>query len=235
MTDCVQVSVRWTTVERAATLDPDLEARLADVDRARAVQFGSPEARSVFMVGRSMRRDVLSRMGGVSPDRLGFTIGPRGKPQLTTSPDLALAFNVSHSHGIVALAVARAADIGIDVEAVRPVASVERLARRFLAPTERDAVMARTEPDRSRAFLTVWTRKEAWLKATGRGISVRLSAVEVEADCDRHPRIVALPEGCGRAGDWSLLPVQLPLEAVATVCVPVDDWELDIAEWRPSV
>ena len=230
-----RVVVRWTTIERVEQVDPDLERDLGPDDARRATEFGAAGARAAFAVGRRMRDDVLSRTLGVEAGALRFAIGTRGKPSLAEPADVDLAFNLSHSHGVVALAVARTRDLGLDVEAVRPLPAAARLAQRFLAPAERDAVMRRRDADRTRAFLTVWTRKEAWLKATGRGLSVHLSAVEVEPDPDRRPVVLALPEGCGDPTDWSMRTVPLPVNAVATVCLPTGDWRLDVAEWHPPV
>jgi 4'-phosphopantetheinyl transferase len=229
------VVVRWTSVERVLRVEPDPERRLHSVDARRAREFGSPAARAAFVAGRWLRDDVLSRTLGVEAGALRFAIGPRGKPSLAEPADVDLAFNLSHSHGIVALAVARTRDLGLDVEAVRPLPAAARLAQRFLAPAEREAVMRRRDADRIRAFLSVWTRKEAWLKATGRGLSVHLSAVEVEPHPDRPPVLLALPEGCGDPIDWSMRTVPLPVDAVATVCLPTGDWRLDVAEWHPPV
>lgn len=235
MTSPERVVVRWTTVERVLRVEPDPERRLRSVDARRAEEFGSPAARAAFAVGRRLRDAVLSVATGTPADRLRFTTGPRGKPRLAEPSDTGLAFNLSHSHGVVALAVAHTADVGLDVEALRPLPAATRLANRFLAPAERDVVMRGREADRPRVFLAIWTQKEAWLKATGRGLSVRLSSVEVEPDDDRPPRLLAVPEACGRATDWSLLSIPLPIAAVATACLPAGDWTSDVAEWRPPV
>ncbi len=230
-----RVLVRWTTIDRLAQVEPDLERNLRPDDARRAAEFGSVEARAAFAVGRRLREDVLSRALGVEVGVLRFTTGHRGKPRLVEPAGLGLAFNLSHSHGVVVVAVANATDLGLDVEALRPLPAATRLAHRFLAPAERDAVLNRREADRTRTFLTVWTRKEAWLKATGRGLSVRLSAVEVEPDPDRPPGLLSLPDGCGDPTAWSMRAVPLPVTAVATVCLPAGDWQLDVAEWRPPV
>lgn len=235
MIDPGRVLVRWTATERVEQVDPHLERDLRPDDARRAAEFGSVAARVAFTVGRRLRDDVLSRTLGIEAGALRFAVGTRGKPCLTEPAGAGLAFNVSHSHGVVALAVARTRDLGLDVEAVRPLPAVARLAHRFLAPAERDAVMSRDDADRARTFLIVWTRKEAWLKATGRGLSVRLSAVEVEPDPDRPPVLLSLPEGCGDPADWSMRHVPLPIDAVATVCLPAGDWRLDVAEWCPTV
>jgi 4'-phosphopantetheinyl transferase len=232
VSDPSPVTVRWTTVERVPARD--VETRLRAEDRRRAAAFGSAAARAAFVVGRALRDDVLACWTGMKPADLRFRSGPRGKPRLAPDGRLDVAFNVSHSHGVVAVAVARTSDLGLDVEALRNLRAAPRLARRFLAAAERDAVLARSGHARNRTFLTVWTRKEAWLKATGRGLSVRLATVEVEPDPDRPPRLLSLPEECGAAGDWSLLAVPLPVDAVATACLPRGDWSLDVAEWRPS-
>jgi 4'-phosphopantetheinyl transferase len=181
-----------------------------------------------------LRREVISESSAIDPESLEFATGERGKPALHRPTGTGLVFNLSHSEGVVALAIARTTAIGIDVEAERPVPKAPRLAQRFLSPAERDHVLAVPAPARDRAFLAVWTRKEAWLKASGRGVSVRLSKVEVEPDIDREPRLLGLPEGCGQPDDWRLVSLGLSVPAVATLCLPAGDWTVDVAQWHPA-
>jgi 4'-phosphopantetheinyl transferase len=224
------VFVRWATIP-----DDDLVAnrvnRLPDAEGRRAAEFRSGPARRAHVAGRIMRRRLLAAELDVPPDDLVFETDPRGKPVLAPARAAGLAFNLSHSRHLVALAWARTATIGLDLEVVRPMAAAERLARRFFSPAEQDAIMARTGDDRDRLLLTLWTRKEAWLKATGRGISVRLAEVEVEPEPRRAPRLLGLPHGCGDHRDWHLLAPDLGGATACTVCLAAGSWSLEVARW----
>lgn len=224
------VSVRWATIPDD-DLVADLVNRLPDAERRRAAEFRSGPARRAHVAGRIMRRRLLAAELDMSSDDLVFDSDPRGKPILEPARAAGLAFNLSHSRHLVALAWAQTAAIGLDLEVLRPMTAADRLARRFFSPAEQDAIMARTGDDREHLLLTLWTRKEAWLKATGRGISVRLAEVEVEPDPRREPRLLGLPHGCGDYRDWRLLAPDLGDIAACTVCLPVGSWSLEVASW----
>lgn len=226
----IRVDLWWTAVDRpaAAALGPE---QLDDEERRRAVGLRVESARRTFVAGRTLLRTVLAERLGVPPDRLAFAVGPHGRPRLASPEDAGLDFNLSHSHGLIAAAVCRHAPVGLDLERWREVPAAERLARRFFAPAELAAVQSRAGAERDRAFLAIWTAKEAWLKATGLGISVRLASVEVEPDPDRPPRLLSLPDD--DPDRWTMVRVPLPIDAVCTLALAGELGSLEIREWRP--
>lgn len=149
-----------------STLSPD--------ERARAARFRRPEDRTRSIVSRTALRDLLARYVRAAPAALRFAAGPHGKPMLapgfTDSPP---GFNVAHSGRVILLAFAACA-VGIDVEQLRPDVEIEELARRFFAPEEVAAVHATPGARRVEIFFRIWTRKEAFLKAHGAGLSAPL-------------------------------------------------------------
>jgi 4'-phosphopantetheinyl transferase len=152
---------------------------------------------------------------GIAPGALIFGIGEHGKPYLVApKPPAAFGFNLSHSGDVVVLGTA-ADDIGVDVEKLRPVPNAESLARRFFSPAEGELVGAALDPERDRAFLRIWTQKEAWLKATGLGVGMRLAEVETEADPEKPPRLLAISGDRERARRWSFAEAEIP----GAVCV----------------
>ncbi len=224
------VIVRWTALDRPAIATLG-SALLDDGERRRAGSLRAEEVRRTFVVSRTMLRSVVGALTGTDPAALRFGVGDRGRPRLVGPAGAKLDFNLSHSHGLVAVAAAATGPLGLDLERLREVAAAERLARRFFAPDELAAVLDREGADRDRAFLAIWTAKEAWLKATGRGISVPLASVEVEPDPDRPPRLVALPDD--DPARWSQARVPLPLDAVCTLTVAGPLGALEVREWRP--
>jgi 4'-phosphopantetheinyl transferase len=145
---------------------------------------------------------VLARYLDRAPATLRFDYGPRGKPLLPGTP---LSFNLSHSADRALLAVTREARLGVDIERIRPV-DHERIARRFFAPAEAARLAALPERRRAAAFFAGWTRKEAFMKAVGEGLSLPLDSFEVSLD---GPAVL-LRAAAGVATDWSLLELHVP-------------------------
>ena len=211
--------------------DPRIDAGLlSSEEQERSARFRVADARDRFVAGRWLLRSVLARITGGGPSRIVLAAGEHGKPRLTRPEVPGLGFNLSHAGRHAVVAVAAGAEVGVDLEALPPRVDVERLAARFYAATERDAVLAAGAEERDRRFLEVWTGKESWLKATGIGIAVRLAEVEVALD---PPRLVSLP-GRHDPADWSLLPAGVAADAVCTVAVRGSGWRIVVSPLPPS-
>jgi 4'-phosphopantetheinyl transferase len=152
----------WATVLD----DPTSVLSEEETRRARALP-GTYRMR--FMEGRAFLRHVLASYVGCAPGELSFSKGPEGKPVLTTRrPDI--RFNLSHSGGLAVCAVKLGDDIGVDVEVVREVRSLERIAGRVLPADSSAAVVRAPARYRLDAFLRAWTRREAVTKLLGFGL-----------------------------------------------------------------
>ena len=169
-----------TATVHFARLDvaPEEEARLAawldDAERARAARFRFARHRRRFVVRRGRAREWLARAAGGDPARLRFTANAHGKPELKDGP----RFSLSHSGETMMLAIGDA-ELGCDIEAIDPTLDWPPLARSFFSPHE-NAALAALAPDAARAaFFACWTRKEAFVKALGRGLSYPLDAFTV--------------------------------------------------------
>lgn len=154
-------------------------ALLTADERARAQRYRFERDRARYVAARAALRRLLASYVGIEPAALAFVAdGSEGKPGLALPG--APAFNLAHSGDCALLAVAAMPRVGIDLEIERPIADVEVLASQYFTDAERDAV--RTAGDAAqRAFLRVWTRKEAVLKAVGRGLTADLRTIEVGA------------------------------------------------------
>lgn len=160
----------WRLVPERATDDEVAAARalLSPDERARADAFAREVDRRRSALVRAALRRAVGEALGVDPRRVAFTVGPWGKPAVADHPGLHV--NASHTDDLALVALTRAAPVGVDVERVgRPVEALD-LARRYFAAGEAEAIAALREPARTRAFLRLWTRKEALLKAAGRGL-----------------------------------------------------------------
>ena len=137
-------------------------------------RYRSLHDRAQFAVRRTATRRILGRYAGLPAAGLKLEADANGK---LFAPGLGdLTFNLSATAGMALLAVSRAEPIGVDVEALRPMPDALDLARRFFAPAEADSLDGLDPAERDHAFLRMWTRKEAYLKGLGVGLSGDLAA-----------------------------------------------------------
>lgn len=149
-----------------------LIVHLNDAERDRAARLVNPHAGDRFRCARGLLRHLLGMRIGLDPGDLIFAVEPGGRPYLERiSGRTPPAFSLSHSHNCIAIAIADSEPIGIDVEKLRSGISMDAIIRRFFKPIEREAWEALPAADREPAFLRLWTRKEAILKALGFGLT----------------------------------------------------------------
>jgi 4'-phosphopantetheinyl transferase len=179
---------------------------LSDDERQRASRLIHVQDQRRFIAGRARLRQILAHYVALPPDALVFCYGAQGKPALSHA-HAAPFFNLSHSGGLVALAVAPGCDIGIDIERLRP---IERdVANRFFSAGENAALARLHKADWRDAFYGCWTRKEAVVKALGKGLSLPLDSFEVTVQRGT-PACVLHFDGCRDAGlQWSLADLAL--------------------------
>lgn len=140
-------------------------------ERARAARFQVPAPRRRYVAARGLLRRLLAAYLEVPAERLEIVAGRNGKPQLPGTP---LHFSVSHSGDQVLLAFAADRALGADVEEIRSTPDLVDIARRYFAPSEAEALLALPELERTAAFFSLWTRKEACLKVDGEGVGAGL-------------------------------------------------------------
>ncbi|HLH54935.1 MAG TPA: 4'-phosphopantetheinyl transferase superfamily protein [Verrucomicrobiae bacterium] len=191
-----------------ASLAPELHrlrTYLSENELEKAGRFRFERHRNHYLISHGWMREVLSRYLLVAPSTLRFELGPKGKPSLAgpTGPRKVL-FNLSHCEGVAVLAISPDARVGIDVERVRPLADAQLLVDRFFSKREADQFRHAGPETIDLAFFNLWTRKEAWLKATGEGITHLLGQVEVGFFPGEPERLIELPPGYGAAAAWSL-------------------------------
>lgn len=172
----------------AAALRPLLSAE----ERARADRFFAEAHRVRFAVAHGWLRVLLGRYVGLAAESLAFACGPHGKPSLVGTAGAAIEFNLSHSADLALVAVGRRA-LGVDVERRDRAVEHLELAERFFSPDERDALRALAADDAAvvDGFFATWTRKEAYLKATGHGITRGLHHFDVTFAPGAPARILA--------------------------------------------
>ncbi len=195
----------------AGILDPE--------ESARARRFYFEHDRRHFAAARGILRLLLGRYLEVPPGGVCFDYGPRGKP-FVSAPATAVRFNLSHSHGRAMFVFARAREVGIDLEAgARLKDDWPGLARRVFSAREQAELAALPAAGRRAAFLDGWTRKEAYLKATGLGIVDGLQTIEVTLGPARPCALLAGPAGTS----WSLHDLRTDPEFAAAIAVEGND------------
>ena len=195
---------------------------LSEDERARAARYHFARDRERHVVARGRLRELLAARLSTSPAQLRFEYSAHGKPTLAppgprvpggvapggdasckVAPRAVPHFNLSHSHGLAALAICAEAELGLDIEAVRPLS--EDIAGRFFSPREVAAYRALPEADRLPGFYRCWTRKEAVLKSLGDGLARPLDSFDVTLGADGPARIERVQGEPDAARTWALL------------------------------
>ncbi|HEY7350646.1 MAG TPA: 4'-phosphopantetheinyl transferase superfamily protein [Ktedonobacterales bacterium] len=183
-----------------------LEQTLAADERQRASQFRFSRDRARFIAARGMLRSILGRYLSREPQTLRFSYNEYGKPALADEVGSEpLLFNLAHSHDLALYAITRCGAIGIDLEQISPAgADYEQIATRFFSPHEVYALQAVAAQDKQEAFLNCWTRKEAYVKARGLGLSLDLNLFDVSLAPGEPAALLATREEGQDSSDWSL-------------------------------
>lgn len=217
------------TPERVAALI----GTLAPDERLRAARFRFPRDRTRSIIGRGLLRAILARYLGREPGAIALRYNAFGKPALADAPGWGgLRFNVSHADDLALYALARDREIGVDIERVRADVAVARVAERFFSPREVAALRALDPGRQPEAFARCWTRKEAYKKARGEGISVGLDRFDVSLAPGEPAAILASREedaGCGR---WSLHHLAPHPGYVGAVAVAGEPGRLVCWQWQ---
>ncbi len=205
----------------------DLFRHLSSDEAERAARFRLAKHRDRYVVGRGTLRTILSRYLDTPPRDLRFTYNGRGKPELAAFD---LQFNVTHSREIALFAVTRTAPVGVDIEHIRPNVTDDRIAERFFAPREVEALHALDPSVRREAFFRCWTRKEAFVKACGEGLSLALDRFVVSLSPDEAPALLETKDDPNEANEWSLHELYPGPGYVAALAVRRPDVVLQ--QWR---
>lgn len=213
---------------------PEVQAlhhSLTKEELERADRFHFQRHRAHFIVARGLLRTILSRYLKIEPRRLRFRYGPKGKPELAGDTSRrGLRFNISHSHGLALYAVTDDRQIGVDVERIRPDVTGEKIAERFFCPREAATLRELPAEVRQQAFYTCWTRKEAYLKAIGKGITLRLDQFEVSVTPGEPAVLLSINGDPKEASYWSLK--ELDPEPGYVGALAVKGHGLDLRCWR---
>lgn len=186
------------------------------------------------MVGRGVLRDILGRYLQIKPSQVQFRYGQYGKPALVEAAETStrLEFNLSHSGPLALYAVTPTQPVGIDLEAIRPLTDMEEIAHRFFAPSEYKTLLALPDEQRLLAFFNGWTRKEAYIKALGTGLSHPLHTFKVSLVPGQPASLLDVEGDPQATGRWSVLAFTPAAGYVAALSIAQQGVQTHYYQWE---
>jgi 4'-phosphopantetheinyl transferase len=206
------------------------EEILSSDERARAGRFYFARDRDHFIAGRGILRRILGIYLSSDPARLEFRYGSNGKPALADI-SCALSFNLSHSGGLALYAVGCGKELGIDLEQIRFVAEADQIARRFFSAMECQVFLSLPMDKRDEAFFYCWTRKEAYIKAIGDGLSQPLDQFDVSLIPGEPARLLSIRGDTEDGSGWSLLDLRPAADYAAAIAVKGRNYRFACWQW----
>jgi 4'-phosphopantetheinyl transferase len=213
----------------------ELREILSEDEANRADRFVFERDRRHFTAARGLLRLILGCYLELEPRQLRFSYSPYGKPGLVLPASVDnLSFNLSHAHGLALFAFARGRELGVDIEYVRPIPDVERIAERFFSAREQASLQALPQDGRLEAFFTCWTRKEAYIKARGEGLSLPLDQFDVSLAPGEPAALLGVRGDLHAAFGWSLRALDPGPGYVAALAAAGQDWRAVCWRWSKS-
>lgn len=220
-----------------APLNQSYEDSLADLlatdELKRAAQFHFQKDRVHFITARGLLRIILGRYLDVPPDKLRFCYNVYGKPALT--PEFSargLRFNISHSHDLVLYAVTADREVGVDIEYITAYAADDPVAEQFFSPREIAELCTLPGAMQQQAFFNCWTRKEAYIKAVGKGLSIELDQFDVSFRPGEPAALLRVSGDAQEAARWALREITPVPDYVGALAVEGHDWRLQCWQWQ---
>jgi len=212
-----------------------LAASLAEDERERAARFRLDRHRQRFVAAHGALRAILGLYLGCPAATLRFDHGPRGKPMLLDpAACLDLRFNLAHSSDLAVCVVALGADVGADVEAIRPLPDADKIAARFFSVREQAMLWELPAGEREKSFFLGWTRKEAYLKALGDGLARPLSGFSVTLQPGEPARLLDVECQPHEVERWTLAALQPAPGYAAALAIEGPLRRLAQWSWAPS-
>lgn len=213
------VSVWTRSLRGCAELVQRCYELLSPEERERAARFRVEKPRQEFIVTRGTLRSLAGGYLNTSPEGISFRYSEHGKPTFQGASDL--RFNVSHTDGLAVIAFVNKREIGVDVEKVSRIADARQLAERFFSIREREALHNLSGDELQAAFFRCWTRKEAYVKARGEGLSLPLHQFDVSVAAGEARALLATRPDASEAKRWNVRDLATSNGYAAAVAVAV--------------
>lgn len=210
-----------------------LQSLLSVDEVERTNRFRFPEHRRRFAIARGCLRQLLGAYLSVTPQQIRFSYSAQGKPRLSSEFSQELSFNVSHSDDLAVLSFTNHRNIGVDVEVFRYDIDTEGIPRRFFSEFEQRALAGLQGQEKILGFFNCWTRKEAYIKAVGLGLSLPLRDFDVSLLPGQPARILATRPDPKLASQWSVHALHLNEHCAAAVVVEGAIAALKVRKFAP--
>ncbi len=209
-----------------------LEAILSEDERRRAGRFLKAQDQRRFTVARAALRAILGDYLALPPPEIRFRYTDHGKPELALlSGAEAIRFNVSHSRELALYAVTLNREVGIDVEYVRAGFPVDEIAPQFFSQAENAALAPLAPDERARAFYACWTRKEAYVKADGKGLSMALDKFDVSVDPAAAKFPLHVHGDPIASSEWLIRSLRPGEDYFAAIAARRPEWKIECWQW----
>lgn len=209
-----------------------LETFLSQDEITRANKFRFARHRRRFVVARGILRQILGSYLNIAPQNLVFTYGDNGKPELKPVTELCLQFNISHSHEYALFAFTLKHLIGVDLEYLRPVPDALKIARRFFSSREYQMLLETETEKQAQLFFRLWTAKESYLKAIGKGLADSLANVEIAFDSTDSLYLLAIEQKSEASSDWSVYSCTPSTNYLAAIAIKASGLKQNIDYWH---
>lgn len=221
---CIDV---WHFQQRQSSLPESAYLTiLTPAERTRLARIKHADQRQRQLEALAKMRVILGRYLEQTPQQIEFSRGQYGKPYVAGQP---VQFNLTHSKDVGMLAVVQTAEVGIDVECWHPLRNRDHLVKRYFATLEQASWSGLDESEKEAAFFRFWTAKEAFMKATGRGLGMGLGQCAFRLQ--PKPELVLCPAEYGEPDDWLVLPLHNEPEYAASIVIQSGRYQLRHHQW----
>lgn len=195
-------------------------------EQKKANAFKRDDLKHKYRVSRAKLRFVLAEYLGCQPQQIRFELGDYGKPYVVDSP---VYFNLSHSGDVLVIAISSCEQIGVDVEQYQDRKSLPSLVEKCFSSSEVKFWKNLNEEQRLKVFYQFWVRKEAFVKAVGRGIALGLENCVL--DTQSFQTFIDLPSGYGKPSNWKIDAIDLWEQYASAVVVNVPAYKFELFQW----
>ncbi|MGA9770097.1 MAG: 4'-phosphopantetheinyl transferase superfamily protein [Blastocatellia bacterium] len=228
-----EVHIWRAALDRSPDCEERLLATLTEDEQNRASRFYHKHDRSHYISARGILRDLLGRYLDARPGALRFEYTKYGKPSLIKEfGGETLRFNLSHSKGVALFAFTTGRELGIDVEWIRADVADEQIAERFFSAQEVRTLRGLEASAQAEGFFNCWTRKEAYIKARGEGLSMPLDRFAVSLEPGDAAALLYTDGGIEETSRWRLLELFPGPGFAGAVAVEGHDWQLNCWRWE---